>query len=360
MGTRVGSLRRAARLPVALGRLFADLLRGSTERHGARARLAAERQRVVWFGKRLRIKGRSRSRPIIVIGLLEHLGDIVAAEPVARFLRREYPHAYLVWAVKHNYRELVEHHPHLDAVLPLGCLTEWIHLARSRAFDRVVDLQLQGRECAICRLPLEKPEGDRGVTFGSYYALGNLLQAFCLAAGLPVQDEAPCVYIPRRVRARVDTLDLPPSYAVVHCTSNQHERDWSTAKWRELAEAIVASTHLQVVEVGLHSLLGDSLRGCVDLCGTLSILETAEVIRRADVFIGIDSGPAHLANAVGTYGIVLLGDYGPFTRYRPYSGGYGDGSNVEILYAEKGPAATIPVQRVLEAVHAGLRSARRG
>ena len=356
--TEFSSLRRVARVPVALCRLFADLLRGGVERHRARARLAAEWLRAVWLLKRLRIRWLPPYRPIIVIALVEHLGDIVAAEPVARYLRRESPHAYLVWAVKRGYRGLVEHNPQLDEVLPLGCLTEWIHLARSRAFDRVVDLQLQGRECAICREPLEKPEGDRGVTFRTYYALGNLLHAFCRAAGLPVLDGTPRVYIPRGVRAQVDGLELPQGYAVIHCSSNQEERDWSAAKWRELAGEIVASTKLRVVEVGLRPLVGSSPPGCLDLCGKLSILQTAEVIRRAEVFIGIDSGPAHLANAVGTYGIILLGDYGPFTRYLPYSGAFADSRHAEILYAEQGPASTIPVQRVVEALNARLGSAR--
>jgi heptosyltransferase-3 len=358
--TEFSNLRRAARLSVNLARLVVDLRRGPAERHRARARLGAEWLRVTWSWKRLRIRRRPPYRSIIVIGLVEHLGDVVAAEPVARYLRSEYSDAYLVWAVRRSYCELLEHNPHLDAVIPLGCLTEWIHLAGSRVFDRVVDLQLQGRECAICRLPLEKPEGNRGVTFRTYYALGNLLHACCRAAGLPVLDGAPRVYIPSAVPARVNALRLPPAYAVIHCTSNQDERDWTAAKWRKLAEEIVASSDLEVVEVGLRPIVGGSLPGYTDLCGKLSILETAEVIRRAEVFIGIDSGPAHLANAAGTYGIILLGEYGPFKRYLPYSGGYADGSNAEILYAEEGPASTIPVQRVIEALHARLGSVRGG
>ena len=77
-------------------------------------------------------------------------------------------------------------------------------------------------------------------------------------------------------------------------------------------------------------------------------METAEVIRRADLFIGIDSGPAHLANAVGTPGVILLGAYGGFRSYLPYSGGYATGMAADIIRAD-GPAADVPAAAVYDA-----------
>lgn len=342
-------LRRATTLPLAL-------YRDPRERYRLRARFAAARHRLIWVWRRFVLKRQDRERPIIAIGLVGHLGDIVAAEPVARYLRREHPHAYLVWAVEDRYRELVEHHPSLDAILPLGCLTEWIHLAGSRAFDQVVDLHVQGRDCALCKQPLFKSGGDRGINFDTYYTFGNLLHVFCRTAELPPLDERPRLHVPDAVRQRVDGLSLPSTYVVIHCTSNEQERDWTAAKWQELTERIVASTALAVVEVGLRPVVRDSLPGYVDLCGTLSVLETAEVLRRAEAFVGIDSGPAHLANAVATPGVILLGHYGPYLRRMPYSGGYADGSNATVIHWE-GPSAEIPVERVLEAMRLRLGAA---
>jgi heptosyltransferase III len=83
------------------------------------------------------------------------------------------------------------------------------------------------------------------------------------------------------------------------------------------------------------------------------------VIRRAAVFVGVDSGPAHLANAVGTYGIILLGHYRAYTRYMPYSGAYGDGRNARVLHND-GPASALPVARVLEALAPRLATLREG
>jgi ADP-heptose:LPS heptosyltransferase len=116
-----------------------------------------------------------------------------------------------------------------------------------------------------------------------------------------------------------------------------------------------------IVEIGIVALL----HGCnhpkyLNLCGRLSILESAEVLRRAVLFIGIDSGPAHLANAVGIYGVILMGNYLGFERYNPFSGGYKDGSNASIIYSQ-GLVSEIPVEQVLQVVMSSpsLRSSTR-
>ena len=88
---------------------------------------------------------------------------------------------------------------------------------------------------------------------------------------------------------------------------------------------------------------------CKNLCGQLSILESAEVIRRAKLFIGIDSGPAHLANAVDTPGVILIGSYLGFSKYNPFSGDYGNGKNAKIVYAE-GLIVNIEVDEVMAAM----------
>jgi ADP-heptose:LPS heptosyltransferase len=55
-----------------------------------------------------------------------------------------------------------------------------------------------------------------------------------------------------------------------------------------------------------------------NLCGSLSMGETVEVIRRARVAIGAETGYAHIACAVGTPNVVVLGG-GHFGRFMPWS-----------------------------------------
>jgi len=302
----------------------------------------------LWL-KRRRVKKETSGRKFIVVNLIEHFGDIVACEPVARYVKKRYPNAYLVWTVRRPYRDLVLHNPAIDQVFVLSCLTEWIYLAGSGLFDEIIDLHPQNRECPICRRPLLKERGNTGITIETYYNYGNLLAAYCMSAGIPVIEDQPKLHLPRETGRHVDLMGLPERFVVVHCSSNEASRDWTQEKWRQLAHDIISNFDLPVVEIGLQPVLDLESGRYVNLCGQLSLLETAEVIRRAKLFIGIDSGPAHLANAAGTFGIILLGEYRIFKHYMPYSGGYESGENAQILHHD-GPAADIPVSRVFDAV----------
>lgn len=276
------------------------------------------------------------------------MGDIVATEPVIRHLRREMPSAFLVWVVGARYQELLAHHPDLDAVLPVQCLSEWIALRQPGVFDQIIDLHFDGRGCARCGSALTKPDGGHGVTSDNYYATGSLLQAFCRGAALPELTDAPHVHIPASVRAMVDHLALPPLFVAIHARSSETVRDWRDDRWKDLAATLMASG-MPVVEVGLHSVIRSRDSQYTDLCGRISMLQTAEVIARARAFVGVDSGPAHIANAVNTFGVIILGAYGPFSSYVPYSGGYGTGMNGVLLHAH-GSADTTEVGTVLDAL----------
>jgi len=107
---------------------------------------------------------------------------------------------------------------------------------------------------------------------------------------------------------------------------------------------------LCVVELGLRSPLGrNDDHGYRSLCGQTGMAESAEIIRRAALFIGIDSGPAHLANAVKTPGIVLLGCYMKWDYYMPYTGFYADARHCRIL-RHAGPVSDLPLELCLNAV----------
>ena len=294
-------------------------------------------------------------RKLILVTLLEQMGDIVACEPVARHLKSIYPDCHLVWGVRGVYRELVAGNPQVDTVLTLHCLSERLLLAQSGLCDETVDLHFHDRFCTLCRRPMKRaPTG--GIDLTNYLRQGSILEAVSLSAGLPALQHQPRVYIPGKIREQVDRLQLPAHFLVAHCTSAAAAKDWPVERWQQLVHLLSRSTPLKIVEVGSASALKDA-DGVVSLCGRISMLASAEVIRRAQLFIGIDSGPAHLANAVATPGVVLLGSYLGFDSYTPFSGGYAAGETATLLRAEDA-VANIPVEQVLDAVLALL--ARRG
>jgi heptosyltransferase III len=300
---------------------------------------------------KIRLKGPKRN--IIAVVLLEHFGDIVACEPTIRYLRSKYPDSYIIWFTSHRYSELLRYNPNVNKVVMLYCLTEWILLSHFNLFDAVYNLHANERACPVCDILLRKKKGKTSITIRNYYNYGSLLSSFAQSAGLPSLNDGPKVYSSDRVIRSVDLLCLPRELIVIHCTSNEKARDWLSDKWDELVDRLTNSFDIHLAEVGLVPTITKGLPRYFNLCGKLSLLETAEVIRRARLFIGIDSGPAHLANAVGTRGVVLLGHYRIFRSYVPFSGGYADGSSAELLRHD-GPVAEMPVERVFQAAKAGL------
>ena len=86
---------------------------------------------------------RSSGRSIVVISQIVHMGNIVACEPVIRYVRRTQPHAFIIMAVQNNYRELADSHPEINHTLALECPSEWIRFANSGLFDQIIDLNIQ-------------------------------------------------------------------------------------------------------------------------------------------------------------------------------------------------------------------------
>ncbi len=302
------------------------------------------------------LKMRSPGRKVIGILLAEHFGDIVACEPLLRYLRQQHPNDRLYWIVRAPFRELVAHHPALDGTIIEPNVLYSCLLHDNDIFDHLYFPYLSTRVYAYTGRRLVNPEADRlGLTVFNYFDFGNILQVFSRCAGLPPLDDAPRVYIQPGDVARVQALNLPPAFVVLHCHSNYSPKDWQVAHWNRLVRELLTHFEMDVVEVGLKSSLSETDPRYHNLCGRLSLLETAEVIRQAQFFIGVDSGPAHLANAVGTFGFVLLGRLNTLVNYQPYSGEYGAGRNVRVIRGGEKPVSELTFAEVWEPVQSTLR-----
>ncbi len=297
------------------------------------------------------LKAKNGNRPLVAIILSEQMGDIIACEPVAREVRRRHPNGYIVWVVREAYVELVKHHPDLDGYVIEKCPSERMFLINSGIYDVVYNMHISHRKCKYCPEDPVNPTADQiGLTFDNYYDRGDLLYIFSQAAGLPALTEEPSMYIPAEVNQRVAALNLSPRSIVIHCQSSHVMRDWPADHWNRLVQWLLDTYPYAVVEVGLDSVISNKDSRFRTLCGQLSLLETAGVIGQAGLFVGIDSGPAHMANAMGTEGVILLGQLFDFTDYLPYSGRYKRGEGVTILNDFGKSCAELPFDWVQTAV----------
>jgi heptosyltransferase-3 len=110
-------------------------------------------------------------------------------------------------------------------------------------------------------------------------------------------------------------------YVVIHPAAVMETKRWDPTRFAEVARGLAARGFTIVVTAGpgeeaFAGRVARELEGTVILLG-LTIPELAELIRGARLYIGNDSGPMHLAAAVGTPTVAVWGS-SDSRRWRPW------------------------------------------
>jgi heptosyltransferase-3 len=110
-------------------------------------------------------------------------------------------------------------------------------------------------------------------------------------------------------------------YVVIHPASIMATKRWEARRFGEVARALAARGLTIVVTAGpgeesYTSQVAHDIEGTVILLG-ITIAELAELIRGARLYVGNDSGPMHLAAAVGTPTVAVWGS-SDSRRWRPW------------------------------------------
>jgi lipopolysaccharide heptosyltransferase I len=285
------------------------------------------------------------------------LGDILNSLPVLTALRERFPDAHLTWVVNRAYEPLLAGHPHLDAVLPFdrgalrrGVLSggmafaRFLRLLRQQEFDLAIDLQgllrsgLMTRATgAAVRVGLATArEGARffythrvdDVT-GVKHAVDRCWRvAEALGAAGPKQFVVPIDGEARRWAA--DALrSSPRPWLAVAPGSRWLTKRWppghfaallrqAQARFGGTAVFIGAPDEAELAREAAALLDGPSC----DLSARTTLPQLAALLETTDVLLTNDSGPMHLAVALGRPVVApytctrveLNGPYGQFAR----------------------------------------------
>jgi ADP-heptose:LPS heptosyltransferase len=157
---------------------------------------------------------------------------------------------------------------------------------------------------------------DPGDVHESQRALGV---AAALGFALPEGDAGTLA-----VRQADPAVDLPERFVAVHPGASVPARAWSPERNRELV-AELAGAGREVVVTGAPAereltafVAGAGRDRVLDLGGATSLAELAGVLARAGAVIVGNTGPAHLAAAVGTPVVSLFAPTVPAARWRPW------------------------------------------
>jgi len=261
--------------------------------------------------------------------------------PAVAALKRSVPRASLTYIVEEPYRRLVEGNPHLDKVISLPpdqglpSFLRFIRRLRREKYDVLIDFHGGPRASRIAflsrarwkvgyelkhksfiydiRLPRSREDGH----FHSVENHLNLVRAL----GIDV-PEAPPLELPAaqpEEKAGIDAYwrengleETKP--VILHIGAGNAFRDWGADNLAALAGLLARRSGIRVILVGSagdkareEEILRRARQPVLSLVGALNLIELREVLGRAALFAGPDSGPMHIAAAAGTPIVALFG-----------------------------------------------------
>ena len=284
----------------------------------------------------------------ILIIKLSSLGDVVHALPVAGALRRRFPGAEISWLVGAASAGILTICRHVDRVITWapGKRPRLDLLAELRSTRPRVCFDVQGLIRTACLGWLSGARwriGFRTLQEGGFL-LCNLrvvpartdihaVDAYlAFARFLGADEAAPDFGLDLSGRAQQAAAQLAPAFGGAPTVALLPGTQWATKKWPG-SHFVDLAVRLGALGVGCVVLggredrhAGAAIRAAApgtvtDLAGRTSLIESAAIIARCALAVGNDSGPTHLAAALGVPVVALFGPTDP-VRTGPYGAGH--------------------------------------
>lgn len=272
------------------------------------------------------------------------LGDFLFAVPALAALRAAYPAAEIVLLAQPWHREFLRDRPGpVDRVVVVPPsrgvrgdeqadedpreLEQFFEAMRAECFDVALQMHGGGRfsNPFVARLgaPLtagcraeDAPALDRWIRYVYLQPeIPRLLEVAELVGAHPVAVD-PVIAVTDDDREEARELVEAGPFAVLHPGATAERRRWPAARFAAVGDALAAEG-LRVVVTGTEperalvaAVRGQMRARSVDACATLSLRGLCGLLCEASVVVSNDTGPLHLANAVGapTVGIFWIGN----------------------------------------------------
>jgi heptosyltransferase-3 len=277
-------------------------------------------------------------RTILVISL-RFMGDVLLSTPLIRSLRGAYPLAAIDALVFAGTEEILEGNPDLRRVRTTERgepPARWRRLWRQYDLAVVAETadrpHVYGWIAARRRVGLLPPEAGkawwkhltlaRGVVSPRDIARPLAYQRLALALGIAWKPEmvAPTAGMPLVAWRDVLGFDLERErFAVLHLAPRFRYKRWHVPGWHALMRWL-AGQGLRVVITGgpgdderayVREVLAGAGVPVTDVCGRLRFAQTADLLRRAALYVGPDTATTHLAAACETPTVALFGPTDP-------------------------------------------------
>lgn len=303
------------------------------------------------------------------------MGDVIHALPAVATLKHSFPHSHVSWVIKPRWAPLLEGNPFVDEVIPFARTAREIlatrrHLRQER-FDLAVDLQGLIQSALVAA----SARADKIVGLARTQARESLAAMFYSTAVRTTAVHRVDRYLELVAAAGASnllrTFPLPPGTPegalpdgpfVLACPlAGWGAKQWPLDYYSELAgrlnSPLVVNGPPEAADVlaridGAH----------VHLSGIQGLIDAT---RRAQAIVGVDSGPVHLAAALGKPGVAIYGPTDP-ASHGPYGGSLRVLRSASAITSYKrnavdtGSMRAVSPTEVLEALYDSLRAKTAG
>jgi heptosyltransferase-1 len=286
------------------------------------------------------------------------LGDIILSLPALSALHRNFPDSKIRWLIRSEFIPLLKNHPHLTEIIPFdrkflgkawfdprafSRLVSLILQLRRSKFDAVFDFQGLFRTASLGWLSgCKKRFGMANAReFGHIFYTHKVAQdqkfAHLVDYYLKIIQAAGATdlnvqFILPEDSAAVDSVGrllteygiVPNNYAVFVTGSAHPDKCWPVEHFAALAKKISPAFNLPIVATGIASEAGtiENLKSIanvpiVNLAGRTSLSELIAVLKSAKLVVSNDTGPGHIAAALGRPLVLIFGYSNP-ARVAPY------------------------------------------
>lgn len=282
----------------------------------------------------------SETQKNVLVLRFSSAGDIVLTAPAMHALRKAWPAAQIYFAVKSGFVPLVEGNPDLDTILPVSSTRAFVSDVRRKArtmpeerwhaildlqgkvrsrltrglvpaAKRVVWIKRPARDNLPVRLGIrpyraEKPIADR------YHDAVETLVGHTLPRG-PLR-----YFVGRRYQEEADTALSNVDEPIVGISpgATWQTKRWPTERFAALA-TYIANAGFRVVitgspdELDLAKSISQLEPRVITLTGKTSLGALGGLIHRCRAFVANDSGPMHIARALGVPTLAFFGSTDP-------------------------------------------------
>lgn len=278
----------------------------------------------------------------ILVVRTDRIGDVVLSTPALTALRENYPQSHIAVMVSPYTREIVEGNPYIDEVivydkdkLDKGLFGFWsfVRKLKRKSFDLAVILHTKKRTNLIAYLAgIPRRIGYQDKKFG--FLLTDKIEDtrplglkhevdYCLDVlekiGIRATDKATYVAIKKEDLAWADKIlescgiSKNDKVVCLHPGASCVSKRWLTVRFIELAKKLVKAHSAKIIivasakDTAIAEKIAKNIEGSINLSGKTTLSKLAAVLKRSALFISNDSGPVHIASAVGTPVISIFG-----------------------------------------------------